>query len=162
MMMNYGLKPLFWEIMKNRSFVCLLFLMSIILCNCYAEEKEYAETVVTTLKKNDVNLTEYSHVVVIPNVGCGGCISEAEHFFRENKAQDILFVFTKISSEKSLRLRLGNMINQKNVLIDSECIYASQKEEINVYPVIIDIRNENKYTWCFLDPGVSYETILTY
>lgn len=85
MMMNYGLKPLFWEIMKNRSFVCLLFIMSIILCNCSAEEKEYAETVVTTLKKNDVNLTEYSHVVVIPNVGCGGCISEAEHFFRENK-----------------------------------------------------------------------------
>lgn len=113
MMMNYGLKPLFWEIMKNRSFVCLLFIMSIILCNCSAEEKEYAETVATTLKKNDVNLTEYSHVVVIPNVGCGGCISEAEHFFRENKAQDILFVFTKISSEKSLRLRLGNMINQK-------------------------------------------------
>lgn len=32
-------------------------------------------------EKNDVNLTEYSHVVVIPNVGCGGCISEAEHFF---------------------------------------------------------------------------------
>ena len=141
MMMNYGLKPLFWEIMKNRIFVCLLFIMSIILCNCSTEEKEYAETVVTTLKKNDVNLTEYSHVVVIPNVGCGGCISEAEHFFRENKAQDILFVFTKISSE---------------------CIYASQKEEINVYPVIIDIRNENKYTWRFLDPGVSYETILTY
>lgn len=22
--------------------------------------------------------------------------------------------------------------------------------------------NENKYTWRFLDPGVSYETILTY
>ena len=162
MMMNYGLKPLFWEIMKNRIFVCLLFIMSIILCNCSTQEKRYSENLVTTFKNNDLNLTENYQLFVITNVGCGGCISEAEHFFRENKAQDILFVFTKISSEKSLRLRLGNMINQKNVLIDSECIYASQKEEINVYPVIIDIRNENKYTWRFLDPGVSYETILTY
>lgn len=160
--MSCGLKPLFWEIMRNRSFICLLFIMGILLCNCSTEEKEYAENVVATLRKNDVNLTEYSHVVVIPNVGCGGCISEAEHFFRENKEQDILFVFTKISSVKSLRLRLGDMINQKNVLIDSKSLYASQKEEINVYPVIIDIRNENKYTWHFLEPGVSYEKILTY
>lgn len=123
-------------------------------------EEDYADMVVGKLKEKNINLTNYSHIVVIPELGCGGCISEAENFFRENREQNILFIFTKISSMKEIRLRLGRMIDQKNVLIDNEQLYVSKEEAINVYPIIIDIRYISQKTWCFLEPGVSYRSLL--
>lgn len=42
---------------------------------------------------------------------------------------------------KEMRLHLGKLIEQKNVLIDNERLYVSEKEEMNVYPIIIDIRS---------------------
>lgn len=125
---------------------------------CSQGKDNYADSVVGMLEKKIV-LTKYSHIVVIPELGCGGCISEAENFFRENKDQNIYFIFTKISSMKELRLRLGQMIKQKNVLIDIQQLYAPEKEEMNVYPIVIDIRHAVK-TWCFLEPGVSYRNLL--
>lgn len=130
------------------------------MCGCSQTKGNYADTVVKTLEEKKVNLTNYSHIVVIPELGCGGCISEAENFFRENKEQNILFIFTKISSMKEIRLRLGKMIEQKNVLIDSEQLYASKDELMNVYPIIIDIRCISQKSWCFLEPGVSYRSLL--
>lgn len=138
----------------------LLFDCIVLVCSCSQIKEDYADMVVRRLEENDVNLTNYSHVVVIPELGCGGCISEAENFFRENTEENILFIFTKISSMKEMRLHLGKLIEQKNVLIDNERLYVSEKEEMNVYPIIIDIRCISRKTWYFLEPGVSYKSLL--
>lgn len=50
---------------------------------------------------------------------------------------------------KEMRLHLGKLIEQKNVLIDNERLYVSEKEEMNVYPIIIDIRCISRKTWYF-------------
>lgn len=145
----------------NSRLVYLLFLYIVITaCSCSQIKEDYADMVVRKLEEKNINLTDYSHIAVIPELGCGGCISEAENFFRENREQNILFIFTKISSMKEIRLRLGKMIEQKNVLIDNEQFYASKEEEINVYPIIIDIRCISQKTWHFLEPGVSYRSLL--
>lgn len=130
------------------------------MCSCSSKKKDYADMVVEKLEKKNIDLTHYSHIVVIPELGCGGCISEAENFFRENVGQNIFFIFTKISSMKEIRLRLGEMINQKNVLIDKKRLYMAEKEEMNVYPIIIDIRCASQKTWCFLEPGISYRELI--
>lgn len=144
----------------NSRLVYLLFLYIVIICSCSQIKEDYADMVVRKLEEKNINLANYSHIVVIPELGCGGCISEAEKFFRENREQSILFIFTKISSMKEIRLRLGKMIEQKNVLIDNEQLYVSKEEEINVYPIIIDIRCISQKTWYFLEPGVSYRSLL--
>lgn len=138
----------------------LLFILLFSISSCTTKEKDYTEKVLRTFIKNNVNIKPYTHIVIIPNIGCGGCISEAEHFFQENKEENILFVFTKIRSLKELRLRHGKDLERNNVLLDEKQQYASDKEEINIYPIIIDIRNKSKYEWHFLEPGISYQEVL--
>ena len=81
-------------------------------------------------------------------------------FFYEYKEERILFIFTKVHSVKELRLRLGSHLDRKNVLIDKEQLYISAKEEINIYPIIIDIRDAANLEWRFLESGISYQSIL--
>lgn len=138
----------------------LLFLLVFSVSSCSVNEKQYAEKVLYNLHKDNIDMKLYTHIVIIPNVGCGGCISEAEHFFQENKEENILFVFTKVRSLKELRLQHGEKLERKNVLIDKHQRYASEKEEINIYPIIIDIREKGRGKWNFLEPGVSYQDIL--
>ena len=141
--------------------------ISVVLCcamsylsSCDAKADKYADKVVSLLHKKGFNTKNFTHAVIIPEAGCGGCISEAEHFFQEYKEESMLFVFTKVYSEKELRLRLGNQLNRKNVVIDKEELFIAGKEEINIYPIIIDIRDEENLEWRFLEPGVSYQEVL--
>lgn len=138
----------------------LLFWLVFSVSSCFVNEEKYTEIVLCNLRKDNIDIELYTHIVIIPNVGCGGCISEAEHFFQENKEENILFVFTKVRSLKELRLRHGKKLERKNVLVDKQQRYASEKEEINIYPIIIDIRGKGRCKWDFLEPGVSYQDIL--
>lgn len=71
----------------------LLFDCIVLVCSCSQIKEDYADMVVRRLEENDVNLTNYSHVVVIPELGCGGCISEAENFFVRIRKK-IYFLFS--------------------------------------------------------------------
>lgn len=137
-----------------------LLLLIIMTTACSAKEEMYANKVIRLLQENKIKTEYFTHIVIIPEVGCGGCISEAEHFLQENQEEDILFIFTKVRSEKELRLRHGNILKRKNVIIDKEQEYSANEEEINIYPILIDIRNKDKYVWSFLEPGISYKDIL--
>ncbi|NBH68574.1 hypothetical protein D3Z46_20290 [Bacteroides sartorii] len=143
--------------MKNKCLVGLLFAFFFLSCSV---KEDYARIVVSNLREEGVNVDSYTHIAIIPEEGCGGCISEAEHFFCENVESDIFFVFTKIRSRKELVLRLGKLLERENVLLDIEQRYVAKKEEMNIYPILIDIRTDDEYTWLFLEPGMSYERIL--
>ena len=47
----------------------LLFDCIVLVCSCSQIKEDYADMVVRRLEENDVNLTNYSHVVVIPEFG---------------------------------------------------------------------------------------------
>ena len=160
--MNLYLQLLFLNEMKrNRMIICtfLCFILTYMF-SCDSKEEQYADRVVSLLHEKGVEIKDFTHIVIIPGAGCGGCISEAEHFFQEYKDEGILFIFTKVYSIKELRLRLGSHLNRKNVLIDKEQLYISDKEEVNIYPIIIDVRDAGNFDWRFLEPGVSYQRIL--
>ena len=148
--------------MKTKVIICISLCLTLIsLSSCGTkEEQQYADKVISLLRGKGVETKDFTHVVIIPGAGCGGCISEAEHFFQEYRKESMLFVFTKIYSEKELRLRLGSHLDGKNVLIDKEQLYIADKEEINIYPIIIDIRDAGNFEWRFLEPGISYQSIL--
>jgi hypothetical protein len=113
-------------------------------------------TVITSCKKNDKeieieNLTaaikqsnvkgDFKWIVVLPGLGCHGCIQEGEAFMRDNIHSDILFVLTKISSLKILQQKTGIMIEEfPNIYIDRENIFDLPTEN-SIYPCIIRIKN---------------------
>lgn len=102
----------------------------------------------------------YSYVVIIPNTGCSGCISEAVSFFRNNKDDNIFFIFTNIFSKKDFYLNMGNSIkNKENVFIDINNEFLCEDESINAYPIVIDIRDINYMSWKYLDSGEDLETL---
>lgn len=76
-------------------------------------------------------------IVIIPNEGCGGCISVAEDFYQRNcQRNDILFVFTNVLSLKNLKYKI--QINFQNTIIDDENRYTDNlPAETRIYPCIL-------------------------
>jgi hypothetical protein len=83
-------------------------------------------------------------VVILPNQGCGGCISEVENFLLHNskKYDNVKFVLTKIASKKILKQKLGDFIYySSNVYIDNENFFVSTSFNESIYPAILYIKN---------------------
>lgn len=143
--------------MRCNIFVFLFIVTFFFSCS---ENDEYADIIVSNLQEINVRLEDYNYVVIIPDTGCGGCISEAERFFKENANGRFFFIFTKVYSLKELHLRHGEILQGKNVLIDLNQKYASLNDEVNIYPIIVDVRNIDKPIWTYLEPGISYQEAL--
>lgn len=138
--------------MKHSIFIFLFTILS----SCINTKEKYINEVVSNLKGvENFSFDDYYYIVIIPESGCGGCISEAESFYIENSENNkIYFIFTQISSVKSLKLRIGQEnINKKNTYIDKENTFLSTNRETNIYPLIFDIRDLNNYSYHFLNPG---------
>lgn len=86
---------------------------------------------------------EYDYVVIIPNSGCTGCITNAENYFIKNVNNNrIKFIFTQILSNKELELRLKKEnIKKPNVYIDNSDTFFLTGYQDNIYPYIATISN---------------------
>lgn len=84
--------------------------------------------------------------VIIPNTGCGGCISSVELLFVDlvKKKVPIRFILTNIRSLKSLRKTFGDsIVLSNNVYADQgNLIYSKVPQFTEIYPIIayIDIQ----------------------
>lgn len=85
----------------------------------------------------ELDMNQHSAVLILPSVGCAGCISSVEQFVKDKKFSNLLLILTNTMSRKDAEHRLG--------LIDPNCKYYfdAQKEffiankEESAYPVII-------------------------
>ena len=118
-------------------FVFLLFF------GCRPESFEHA------VKKSfdsylDTATNSYQYIMLIPNSGCTGCISDAEYFFKEyNNSEEIFFIFTHVISKKDLRIRLGKeRLQRKNVLIDSDNLFYFERFPESIYPIVAVIKDQ--------------------
>ena len=79
-------------------------------------------------------------VIILPGLGCKGCIQEAEDFMGKHvKNRKLLFVLTNTESLKILQKKIGIQIKEHpNILVD-------RKNEFNVptdnsiYPCIVEL-----------------------
>ena len=126
------------------------FILIISMMSCSFQEKYEDKLHHELMKLDETIFDNYSFVIIIPEEGCSGCISEAESFYLEHKNDpQIFYIFTNISSIKSIKLRVGkDVINQRNVYIDIKNKFLSIDYNINVYPIILDIRNREKIEFC--------------
>lgn len=142
--------------MKYITFI-LFSVISLFSCSL---NKSYTGQVEAKLKDLDNNpIGAYSFVVIIPEEGCAGCISEAEDFYMANKERkDLFFIFTNISSIKSIKLRVGKDVGDKeNVFLDIDNDFLSEQFNENIYPIVFDIRDKDNITYSFLEPGIDLQ-----
>jgi len=118
---------------------CILFL-----CLCKCQSPSYSEKLLERFYDLfDSSNFDYKYLIIIPNSGCSGCITNAETFFIENKERtDVFFVFTRVQSRRELQLRVGEEnLNRSNVYIDSNNRLYFKEFEDSVYPVIFSFQD---------------------
>lgn len=139
--------------MKNKILLTIILIFSLFV-SCKKGEKELEKEYVATIvdKVNTSNNTKW--IVILPGMGCHGCIQEGEYFMKEYIGNPkILFVLTKIESLKILQKKIEvNFKEHSNIYIDS-------KENFNmptnntVYPCIVYLENGKVKSYEFQSPS---------
>ncbi|MDR0605281.1 MAG: hypothetical protein LBG80_13345 [Bacteroidales bacterium] len=113
-------------------------------------EKDY---LVKTIEKITMDTT-YQWIVILPGLGCHGCIQEAEYFMRQYiTKRQILFVLTKISSLKILQQKTEVNVNEHpNVYVDRSSLVSIPTRN-NIYPCIIQLKEGKILNHSFQRPG---------
>lgn len=127
---------------KKNLFIIGIFLSLLIVnTSCKKSDKEIeVENLVTAIKESKIK-GDFKWIVLLPGLGCNGCIQEGEAFMRDNIHFDILFVLTKISSLKILQQKTGIKLKEhSNIYIDKENIFDLPTEN-SIYPCIIQLEN---------------------
>ena len=116
----------------------VIVLFAILFCGCQLEEKRRFQD----LLDNKLNITnDIQYVVIIPNEGCGGCISHMEDFYNRHKNnKSILYIFTNIVSKKILINKIGSP-NENTILDYKNEIMNYYPNDKRIYPCILEIYN---------------------
>lgn len=112
-------------------------------------EKKFLTSVIDEIKIDE----KYEWIVILPGLGCHGCIQEGEFFMKKNISNTkILFVLTNISSLKILQQKVGIKINDhSNVFVDRNNRFKLPTENA-IYPCIIQIKQGEILQYSFQSP----------
>jgi thioredoxin-related protein len=130
----------------------LLFVFFTVTCQQSPEkvEKNVFENAINQININD----QYQWLVILPGLGCHGCIQEAEDFMRNHiEDERILFVLTKISSLKILQQKIEVRISEhSNIFVDKENLFQLPTNNA-IYPCVIQMKNGKILTHSFQNPS---------
>lgn len=118
----------------------IILLMSVffMIYGCCNIDSKYQDLYNSVTEKVDGNI---KYIVIIPEVGCGGCISYAEDFYKlNNNRKELFFIFTNVMSQKKIKQKVS--INQRNTFIDKEnTIMDYFPMDKRIYPCILEVNN---------------------
>ena len=130
----------------------LTFMISIASCqqNSGKREIEIYSKAIEQIKVD----SQYQWIVVLPGLGCNGCIQAAEIFMKNNiEDERILFVLTKISSLKILQQKTDVRIDEHaNIFVDKENLFSIPTNNA-IYPCVIQLRNRKIFTHSYQKPS---------
>jgi len=123
--------------MKRLLFLSLLFTFS-----CTVSK----ESILLKVLEKQYQLPEKCAILLIPNAGCTGCISDAERFTSENLSSQKLFInMVDLRSKKLIKQKMGvDFLLNPRVKIDQES-KVKQSAKVSIFPKIIYIQ-ERKIT----------------
>lgn len=124
--------------MKN--YICIFFI-SICFVSCINSENY---TYSKFLSESGFRLNDFSYIIIIPNEGCTGCITDTASFVQEHihDSNRLGVLFTKVIDKKLLKQKIGYEVFEleKKVKIDEKKFF--DKPEFNtIYPQIVKINN---------------------
>lgn len=129
----------------------IVVLSLLVACNNKSQNKErfFLDNCIKQINVSD----KYQWIVILPGIGCHGCIQDGEYFMKKNVGNDnILFILTKISSLKILQQKLGFHLNEySNIYIDKDNIFDIPTEN-SIYPCVIKLKKGNLSTYSFQSP----------
>ncbi len=130
--------------MKNKYLILIAVLTLVFTVSCKKNNKEIEETYLTSLlnETNIDNINNYNYVVILPGLGCSGCIQEGEAFMKKNiDNKQILFILTKVESLKILQRKIDIKIkNYANIFVDKNDVFKIPTNN-NIYPCLVHIEN---------------------
>ena len=109
--------------MKIKFALYIIVVLLTISCKSNSNNKE-EDFLNESIERLGVLSNDYKWIVILPGVGCHGCIQDGEFFMKNNiNRKDILFVLTKISSFKILQQKIGVKLKEyQNVMwIKKKC-----------------------------------------
>lgn len=139
--------------MKIRNLM-LVFLIFFISASCEKGENElerdYIKSVINNLTLNET----VKWMVILPGMGCHGCIQEGEVFMKDYISKsDIYFVLTKIESLKILQQKIDVELKEhSNVYIDNKVGFKIPTKN-SVYPCVVYLNNGKIESHEFQSPG---------
>lgn len=149
---NHNINKKSW-FMKSSMFKLFIFLLSLFFTSCnngtYEQEHSFLSE---AIKKINVS-KEYDWIVILPGLGCHGCIQEGEFFMKNNiQNKKILYILTNLSSRKIFQAKTGIKLKEhENVFIDRENIFKLKTDNA-IYPCIIQISNGDIMDHTFQSP----------
>ena len=139
---------------KNLALPGLLYFFFFAFCiSCISNEKRTEKKyLIAAIEKLDMN-DSTRWVVILPGLGCHGCIREGEAFMKDHIINGkIIFVLTKISSLKILQHKIGITIkNHPNIYVDNENNFEVPTDN-TIYPCIVKINKRKLVAFEFQCP----------
>lgn len=137
--------------MKNK---ILLILSLLFMVSCNKSEKEIERDFLSEAIKPITANKNFNWVVILPGVGCNGCIQEGEFFMKENiDNKEILFILTKTESLKILQSKLEiNIKDYPNVYVDAKESFSVPSDNW-IYPCLVKIENGKVNMHSFQSPN---------
>jgi len=128
--------------MKTHIIQIFVLFLSFSMFSCLNRTKELEKESLTNAIKNYYVKSQYKWIVILPGVGCHGCIQEGEFFMKKHISNTkILFVLTNITSLKIFQQKTGLVIRKhSNVYIDKDNSFKVITENA-VYPCVVYIKN---------------------
>lgn len=125
----------------TRYFFALFVIMSCISCNKKTDKDIEAEYIASFIQKITFP-KEVTSIVLLPGLGCHGCIQEGEAFLKENvEHKSLFFILTNIESLKLLQHKTGIALHQhSSIYIDKDNEFILPTNH-NIYPCIIQVKN---------------------
>lgn len=105
--------------------------------NC--QEKKVSDLNILSEKIEELEIKDsVKYIVVLPEVGCQGCIQEGENFMIQHfNNDDYFFILTRIKSLKILEQKTGISLSKgENIFIDRKLLFALNSNE-SIYPIIV-------------------------
>lgn len=116
-------------------------------------EKEIEHECLTEAIQKVEGCDSIKWIVILPGLGCNGCIQEGEAFMKENiENREIFFVLTNISSLKILEQKINLKTKEyQNIFIDRENWFNIPTDN-SIYPCIIRIKDKKLVNYEFQCP----------
>jgi hypothetical protein len=132
--------------------IAVIFLFAIS-CNNKSPEKTELDILTHAIEQIQAD-GQYQWVVILPGMGCHGCIQEGEFFMKDYITnRQILFVLTKTSSLKILQQKTEVRISEHpNIYVDKDNLFDIPTEN-KIYPCVVYLKEEKIIKHSFQSPG---------
>lgn len=128
----------------SKHIALILVIILCVACQTSSNTNHQLEEMFGETLLREVHIEKLKAILIIPNGGCNGCISDAETYVSENAlilGDGLFTIFTDIMSEKNLRLRIGDKIIQSKFTFVDVNKDITHNSLISIYPIVIFVEN---------------------